>query len=137
MAKKANSDAVREATESFEKTCSEWLHVITHSATSEARTAIPGIAMSLGDFIQSAVRSIPAGKLQPFDGFLQSEWQELRDAAQAITLDEGHWDDEMLHLAARTLLKAAEIGRAEEETLNAEFVASRTAAHPIATEPQH
>jgi len=137
MAKKANSDAVREATDSFEKTCSEWLRVIAVSPTSEARAAISSIAISLDDFIGAAVRDIPAGKLQPFEEFIDLEWQELRDAAQAITLDEGNWDDEMLNPAARTLLKAAEIGRSKEETLNAEFVARRTAAHPIATEPQH
>ena len=138
MAKKADSVAVREATDSFEKTCGEWLNVITISTTSEARTAISAIAQSLDEFIGAAVRDIPAGKLRPFEGFLHSEWQELRDAAQAITLDEGHWDDEMLNPAARTLLKAAEIGRSKEEALHAELAARRAGEeNAAATETQH
>lgn len=138
MAKKANSDAVREAIDSFEKTCDEWLNVITISTTSEARTAICVIAMSLNSFIRAAVRDIPAGKLQPFEDFFDGEWQQLRDASQAITLDEGNWDDEMLNPAARTLLKAAEIGRSKEEALHAKFAARRTAEEAGArTETQH
>ena len=119
MAKKADSDAVREAGEVFEQTCNEWLHVISISGTSEARDAINAIAINLGSFIGAAVRGIPAGRLQPFEDFCDLGWQDLRDAAQAITLDEGNWDDEMLHLASRTLLKEAEIGRLKEEAFHA------------------
>lgn len=133
MAKRVGADAVRRATESFEQTCSEWLHVIAISVTSGARAAIATVTINLEDFIRAAVRDIPAGRLRPFEEFLDYPWEQLRDAANAITLDEANWNDDLRSESACTLLKAAEIGRSRAVKFHAEFAARRGTEENAAT----
>ena len=117
MAKKANDQAeistARDALEVLNRVCDEWLNVISTAATSDARAVIPAISMDLGEFIGAAVQGVPTGTLPPCEFGSYCKWEELQDAAIAITLDEESWDDWMLNSAARTLFKAAERKRAK------------------------
>lgn len=110
---KAEINTAQDALEALSQVCGEWLNVISTAATSDARAVIPAISMDLGEFIGAAVQDVPTGTLPRCECGSYCKWEELQDAAIAITLDEGNWDDWQLNSAARTLFKAAERERAK------------------------
>ena len=128
MAKKANGNteinAARYALEALSRVCDEWLNVISIAATSDARAVIPAISMDQRKFIGAAVQDVPTGTLPPCEFGSYCDWEELQDAAIAITLDEGNWDDWMLNSAARTLFKAAEREQAKAKAPTSPTVAA-------------
>ena len=128
MAKKANGQAeinsARDALEALNRVCDEWLNVISIAATSDARAVIPAISMDLRKFIGAAVQDVPTGTLPRCEFGSYCEWEELQDAAIAITLDAENWDEWMLYPAARTLFKAAERERAKAKAPTSPTVAA-------------
>ena len=112
-------DTAREALETLKKVSREWLHAVSIAATSDARDVIPGACMDLNEFIETTIEAVLTGTWRCGTEDHEHSWKELQAAGEAVTLDEGNWEDWMNLEAARTLFKAANRGR--------ELMASRAA----------
>ena len=86
---------------------------------SDARDVIPGACMDLNEFIETTIEAVLTGTWRCGTEDHEHSWKELQAAGEAVTLDEGNWEDWMNLEAARTLFKAANRGR--------ELMASRAA----------
>ena len=122
------AETAREALETLEKVCREWLDAVSTAATSDARSVIPSICYDLKGLIEMTIEAVLTGTRRCGAEDYEYSWKDLKAAGEAVTLDEGHWDDWANLEAARTLFKAANRGR--------ELIEARAAAE-VATATRH
>ncbi len=117
-------NTAREALETLKQIVPEWLDAVSTAATSDARSVIPSICIDLKELIEMTIEAVLTGTRRCGTEGYEYSWKELQAAGEAVTLDEGSWDDWTNLEAARTLFKAANRGRELMEARAAEGTAA-------------